>query len=132
MSHFVEVILPLALDKTFTYQVSETEYKYIKPGMRIAVPFGKSKMYTALAIETHQNPPTLYEAKEIHQILDEGPIVNEKQLRLWQWIANYYMCTLGDVMRAALPSEFILESETIITKNSKIIDESEMSFSKIL
>ena len=115
MSYFVEVILPLALDKTFTYQVSHAEFNYIRPGMRIAVPFGKSKMYTALAIETHQNPPTLHEAKEIHQILDEHSIVNESQLKHWQWIASYYMCSIGEVFRAALPSGFLLESETVIS-----------------
>jgi primosomal protein N' (replication factor Y) len=133
MSHFVEVILPLALDKTFTYQVSETEYKYIKPGMRIAVPFGKSKMYTALAIETHQNPPTLYEAKEIHQILDENAIVNEVQLKHWQWIASYYMCSIGEVYRAALPSGFLLESETVISlKQGELVDEKTLTDDEFL
>lgn len=133
MSYFVEVILPLALDKTFTYQVSEAEFKYIKPGMRIAVPFGKSKMYTALAIKTHQNPPTLYEAKEIHQILDENSIVNEVQLKHWNWIASYYMCSIGEVFRAALPSGFLLESETIISlKQGEIIDEKALSDDEFL
>ena len=73
---FVEVILPLSLAKTFTYSISEAEFHYIQKGMRIAVPFGKSKVYTALAVEVHQNKPSLYEAKEIHEILDEKPIVN--------------------------------------------------------
>jgi primosomal protein N' (replication factor Y) len=133
MSYFVEVILPLALDKTFTYQVSEAEFKYIKPGMRIAVPFGKSKMYTALAIETHQNPPTLYEAKEIHQILDENAIVNDVQLKHWQWIASYYMCSIGEVFRAALPSGFLLESETIISlKQGELVDELALSDDEFL
>ena len=113
--HFVEVILPLSLAKTFTYSVSETEYNYIKKGMRLAVPFGKSKIYTALVIDIHQNKPTLYEAKEIHQILDEKPIVNEIQIAHWQWIASYYMCAIGDVYRGAMPSALLLESETIIS-----------------
>ena len=78
---FVEVILPLALDKTFTYEISEAEFHFIKPGMRIAVPFGKTKVYTALALEVHQNKPLLYEAKEIHEILDEKPIVNSYQIK---------------------------------------------------
>ena len=86
--------------------------------MRVAVSFGKSKIYTALVYNIHQTPPELYEPKDIHQILDEKPIVNEVQLRLWEWIANYYMCSLGDVFRAALPSAFLLESETVIFKNS--------------
>ncbi len=112
--HFVEVILPLSLSKTFTYRVSEAEFHFIKNGMRIAVPFGKSKIYTALAIATHQNQPTLYEAKEIHQILDEKPIVTEIQIAHWQWIASYYMCAIGDVYRGAMPSALLLESETSI------------------
>ena len=86
---FINVILPLALDKTFTYAVNEEEYRFIVPGMRVAVPFGKSKIYTALVIEKHQTPPELYEAKEIQQIIDEYPIVNPLQIEHWQWIANY-------------------------------------------
>ncbi len=90
----------------------------------MAVPFGKSKMYTALVLEIHQEKPTLYEAKEIYQILDDVPLVNELQLQHWQWIANYYLCSLGDVFRAALPSAFLLESETIVYKNEAFTDES--------
>ena len=92
--------------------------------MRVAVEFGKRKMYTALVFELHQNPPKGYEAKDIHQILDDSPIVNEQQLSHWQWISDYYMCTLGDVLRAALPSAFLLESETAILKNNNFEDES--------
>ena len=113
--YFIEVILPLSLPKTFTYIVSEAEYNYIKIGMRVAVPFGKSKIYTGLVLDLHQIPPTLYEAKEIHQILDEKPIVNPLQIQHWLWIASYYMCSIGDVYRGAMPSAFILESETIIS-----------------
>jgi len=122
--YFVEVILPLALAKTFTYSISEAEYQYIKPGMRIAVPFGKSKIYTALAVRVHQEAPTLYEAKEIHLILDENPVVTDLNLKHWQWISQYYMCSIGEVMRCALPSALLLESETVIAKkeNSSIPD----------
>jgi primosomal protein N' (replication factor Y) len=128
MSFFAEVILPLSLAKTFTYSVSESEYNYIKKGMRLAVPFGKSKIYTALVIDTHKNQPTLYEAKEIHQILDEKPIVTEVQIAHWQWIASYYMCAIGDVYRGAMPSALLLESETIISQKTDIfVDESELS-----
>lgn len=131
--HFIEVILPLSLPKTFTYSVSEAEYNYIKPGMRVAVPFGKNKIYTALVVASHNNPPTLYEAKEIHQILDEKPIVNQFQIDHWQWIASYYMCNIGDVFRGAMPSAFILESETIIShKQGDAIDESELSDDEFL
>ena len=112
--YFVDVILPIPVEKTFTYQVNEAEYAFIKPGMRLAVPFGKSKIYTALSVGVHTVKPTVYEAKEIEYILDESPVVHLGQLNFWKWIATYYMCTLGEVMRAALPNAFLLESETII------------------
>ncbi|NMH86216.1 replication restart helicase PriA [Flavivirga algicola] len=124
MQYFIDVIIPVPLKKLFTYRISVSEYDFLEPGMRVAVPFGKSKIYTGIVYNVHNNPPTVYEAKDIQQILDDVPIVKAKQLQLWQWIADYYMCTLGDVMRAALPSAFILESETVIQKNNiKEIDE---------
>ncbi|WP_396600560.1 primosomal protein N' [Algibacter sp. R77976] len=123
--HFIDVIIPIPLQKLFTYSITSAEAEFLKVGMRVAVPFGKSKIYTGIVYNIHTNGPTAYEAKEIQQILDETPIVNEKQLQLWQWISSYYMCTLGDVMRAALPSAFILESETVISKNKvEAFDES--------
>jgi primosomal protein N' (replication factor Y) len=126
--HFVEVILPLSLDKTFTYRVSEAEFLFIKKGMRVTVPFGKSKIYTALVIEIHNIQPVLYEAKEIHQILDHFPIVTEFQINHWIWIADYYMCAIGDVYRNAMPIALLLESETVITKkNDLLVDESSLS-----
>jgi len=131
--HFVEVILPLSLAKTFTYSISEAEYNYIKKGMRVAVPFGKSKIYTALVVETHKNKPALYDAKEIHQILDNKPIVTEIQIAHWQWIASYYMCAIGDVYRGAMPSALLLESETIISqKQDGFVDESLLSDEEFL
>ena len=126
--YFIEVIIPLSLPKTFTYLVSEAEFQYLKNGMRVAVPFGKTKMYSALVIDKHQNAPTLYEAKEIHQILDETPIANQLQIKHWFWIADYYMCAIGDVFRMALPSALLLESETIISlKTTSFIDEKTLS-----
>src|SRR5690606_41198769 len=83
--------------------------------MRVSVPFGKAKIYTAFVFNVHTNEHHAYEAKEIHQIIDDKTVITQTQLEYWQWIAEYYMCVLGDVMRAALPSAFILESETIIT-----------------
>ena len=115
---FIDVILPIPLERLFTYRVNQKEYEYLKKGMRVAVPFGKSKIYTAIVYNFHQNHPEKYEAKDIHQILDEKPIVTETQLQLWSWMSNYYMCTLGEVIRAALPSAFLLESESIIKLNS--------------
>ncbi|CCG53827.1 Primosomal protein N' [Flavobacterium indicum GPTSA100-9 = DSM 17447] len=124
---FINVILPLALDKTFTYAVNEEEYRFIVPGMRVAVPFGKSKIYTALVIEKYQTPPELYEAKEIQQIIDGYPIVNPLQIEHWQWIANYYMCSVGEVYKAALPSGLILESETLLTSEKSTFEQQEVT-----
>lgn len=92
--------------------------------MRVAVSFGKSKIFTALVSDIHQIAPTAYEAKEIYQILDDEPLVTQKQLNHWQWIAEYYMCSLGEVMRSALPSAFLLESETQVVKNLQFNNES--------
>ncbi|WP_343697675.1 primosomal protein N' [Flavobacterium sp.] len=130
---FIEVILPLSLEKTFTYRVSEAEFHFIKKGMRVAVPFGKSKIYTALVLDIHENAPTLYEAKEIHQILDEKPIATETQIKHWLWVANYYMCGIGDVYRGAFPTGLLLESETIVShKPEVIVNDSELSDDEFL
>jgi primosomal protein N' (replication factor Y) len=92
--------------------------------MRVAVSFGKNRIYTALVVDLHRNPPVLYEAKEIFQILDESPIVTEIQIQHWFWISSYYMCNIGDVYRGAMPSMLLLESETIISsKKDTTIDE---------
>ena len=111
--YFVEVILPLPLPKLYTYRINEDEAHFLQMGMRVAVSFGKSKVYTALVHKVHTNEPT-YETKDIEYILDETPIVTPEQITHWQWIADYYMCTLGEVIKSALPSTFLLESETII------------------
>ena len=114
MPNFVDVILPLPLDNRFTYTISEEEAVFLQNGMRVAVPFGKSKVYTGIIAEVHNRAPEVYEAKPINQILDETPLVTQNQLEFWKWIASYYMCTEGEVMRAALPGAFILESEHIV------------------
>jgi len=130
---FVEVVLPLSLAKTFTYRISEAEFHFIKKGMRVAVPFGKSKIYTALVIDIHQNEPSLYDAKEIHQILDEKPIATEIQIKHWLWVANYYMCGIGDVYRGAFPSGLLLESETVVShKTDTLVNDSELSDDEFL
>jgi len=131
--HFIDVILPIPLPKLFTYSVTEAEAGFLKPGMRVSVPFGKVKIYTALVFKIHNNKPQAYEAKDIHQIIDDEAIVTQKQLEHWQWISEYYMCTLGDVMRAALPNAFLLESETIITKNTETqVNETELQDEEFL
>lgn len=109
--------MPIPLQKLFTYKITEAEAEFLQVGMRVAIPFGKSKIFTGLVFEIHNQEPTAYKAKEIHQILDDEPIVTLKQLKHWEWIADYYMCSLGDVLRAAIPTAFLLESETLVIKN---------------
>ncbi|MGB5780457.1 MAG: primosomal protein N', partial [Eudoraea sp.] len=133
MEIFINVILPIPLEKHFTYRISEYQASKLKLGMRVAVPFGKSKLYTALVVELHNRPPLVYEAKAIHDILDEEPIVTSIQLKHWQWIADYYMCTLGEVFRSAIPSALLLESETLILLNKDvIIDEDQLKDDEFL
>ncbi len=127
MANFINVILPIPLERSFTYSITEEEATLLRPGMRVAVPFGKSKIYTGIVHGIHQNPPEAYEAKEIHQLLDDYPIINPIQLKHWEWIASYYMCTLGEVVRSALPSAFLLESETLVLRNTEYeVDENEL------
>lgn len=133
MDFFLDVVLPIPLERLFTYKISPQEADFIKKGMRIAVPFGKSKIYTALAYRVHHEAPIAYEPKEIYQILDEIPLVNEFQLKHWEWIAEYYMCTLGEVIRSALPSAFMLESETLVLLNKEAqVDEMDLQDDEFL
>ncbi len=112
--YFIDAILPIPLKQTFTYSVNKDEAAFLRPGMRVAVPFGKSKVYTGIVFRIHQKAPAGYETKAIDHILDETAIITPQQLQHWQWLAHYYMCSLGEVVKAALPSAFLLESETII------------------
>lgn len=101
--------------------------------MRVAVPFGKQKIHTSVVYNIHNTPPLVYEAKPIFQILDDSPIITPTQLKHWEWIANYYMCTIGEVMRAALPNAFLIESETLIIKNETItINENQLNDDEFL
>ena len=121
MDYFIDVIVPIAVTTTFTYRVSQAEYNFLQQGMRVAVPFGKRLVYTALVLNKHNQKPQLYEAKDIHTIIDEQPIVTQIQIEFWQWLAQYYMCSLGEVYKAALPSAFLLESETILSFNRDLV-----------
>ena len=114
---FIDVILPLSLERNFTYAITKAEADFIKVGVRVAVPFGKSKVYTGLVFSIHDKAPTAYDAKSIHSILDESAVVNPFQFKLWEWMSSYYLCSMGEIMRAALPNAFLLESETIISIN---------------
>jgi primosomal protein N' (replication factor Y) len=131
--YFIDVILPIPLKQTFTYTVNLDEARFLKQGMRVAVPFGKSKIYTGIVYRVHQQPPVGYETKSIDQILDEEPVMNSFQMKHWEWMASYYMCTLGEVIRAALPGAFLLESETIVRLTSETdIDETVLSDEEFL
>jgi len=133
MPNFIDVILPIPLEKLFTYSITEAEANFLQSGMRVSVPFGKSKIYTAIVYSVHNTAPVVYEAKDIHQILDETPVVTQTQLQHWHWISRYYMCSVGEVMRAALPSAFLLESETIITKNKdRIVNDEDLKDDEFL
>jgi primosomal protein N' (replication factor Y) len=114
---FVEVILPLAIPRTYTYRVPATLNKYAEQGRRAVVQFGKSKIYTAIIHSISKKAPDKFEAKYLLDIIDDQPIINQVQLEFWQWIADYYLCTLGEVMSAALPSALKLASETRIILN---------------
>ena len=100
---YVEVILPLPLDGTFTYSVPDTLAPQVRMGVRVVVPLGRSKTYTAMAVRTHNDKPE-FDTRDIIQVVDDSPVLPERQLRLWQWISTYYMCALGDVFKAALPA----------------------------
>ena len=109
---YADVIVPLSLADTFTYSVPKVMRQDAKPGMRVLVQFGQRRIYTAIIKRTHHNKPVDYEIKPLHEIIDSEPIVNNWQLELWDWIAFYYMCSVGEVYRAALPAGLKLESET--------------------
>ena len=114
MDHFADVIIPLALDQLFTYHIDEPEQKEIQIGCRVAVPFGKSKVYTGIVAQFHNEPPLHYQTKAVEQVLDKTPFVTEDQIKLWQWMSNYYLAPIGLIMKTALPSSMLLESETSI------------------
>ena len=119
---YVTVILPLAVPKPYTYAVPEHLIPDASFGKRVEVQFGRAKLYTALVIEQHRRAPEAYTPKPILSVVDDEPIINKIQLQLWQWLADYYLCTLGEVMHAALPANLKLASETRLTL-SPLFDE---------
>ncbi len=120
---FVEVILPLAIPQTYTYRVPQDLNDNLIVGKRAVVQFGKSKLYTAIICSISNLPPSKYEAKYLLDILDDERIVTTTQLKFWQWIADYYLCTIGEVMAAALPTALKLASETrIVLSNTSEFD----------
>lgn len=112
---FADLILPLPLPGKFTYSVPEDMQSRVDIGMRVYVQFGRKKFYTAIIDSLHDNAPSGYEVKPLIALLDEKPIVRYPQRRLWEWLADYYLCTIGDVYKAALPASLRIESETYVS-----------------
>ncbi|HVZ96627.1 MAG TPA: primosomal protein N', partial [Chitinophagaceae bacterium] len=111
-------ILPLAIPRTYTYSVPPVLQGKLKTGCRAEVVFGKNKKYAGIIKSIHQEPPA-YETKDILNIIDDEPVVYPHQLQLWKWISEYYMCSEGEVMAAALPAHLKLSSETILIFNEE-------------
>jgi primosomal protein N' (replication factor Y) (superfamily II helicase) len=116
---YADVILPLALPELFTYAVPENLRDGIRRGQRVVVQFGRQRVYAALVFSLHNQPPSNYTTKEILSVIDDQPIVNDEQFRLWQWISDYYIALPGEVMSAALPSALRLQSESVIVPNEE-------------
>lgn len=112
LAQFVEVILPLPLAGTFTYRVPRELESYMELGKRVVVQFGRRKLYTGIISEVHHTPPQHYQAKYLEELLDDLPVVRPQQMEFWQWMAEYYLCHVGDVMNAAIPSGLKLSSES--------------------
>jgi primosomal protein N' (replication factor Y) len=117
---YADVILPLAVANTYTFGIPIELQTSIQIGCRVEVQFGKRKIYSGIVHRLHDHTPELYEVKPIRSLLDETPIVTTAQIQFWQWMATYYMCTLGEVMSAALPSFMKLESETYLVMNEDV------------
>ena len=117
MEKFVDVILPLPLQACFTYALPPEMDGQVQIGCRVVVSFGRKKFYTGIVRNVHYLKPQEYEVKEVSAVLDEHPILVPLQFRFWEWLADYYLCTQGDVYKAALPSGLKLESETVVEYN---------------
>ncbi|MBN2681461.1 MAG: primosomal protein N' [Bacteroidales bacterium] len=118
VNKYADIILPIPLPKLFTFGIPDDLLNVVKPGIRVVVQFGKKKIHSGIVFNVHNNAPENYEIKFIIEVLENYPVVNSFQLKLWKWIADYYMCSLGEVYKAALPSGLKLESETIAFLNN--------------
>ena len=116
-TYFVDAILPLPIPKLFTYRVPRDMEELVAVGCRIVVPFGKTKILTAVIHGVHESPPKDYEAKYILDILEETPSVNSLQLRFYKWLADYYLCTLGEVIQAALPGGLKINTSSYVQRS---------------
>ena len=124
---FVDVIVPLAVPNLYTYRVPLELNDALVVGQRVVVQFGKNKLYTAVVASVHDKAPLQYTAKYLHAVLDDQPIVNTIQITFWKWLAEYYCCTIGEVMLAALPAALKLSSETRVLLHPDFTDKSQLS-----
>jgi len=122
---FADVILPLALPKLYTYQIPEG--MELQPGMRVVVQFGKRRKYAAIIKRIHDQPPTAYTVKPILSRLDDYPVVWPHQLQFWEWVAQYYACTEGEVMNIAMPAHLKLSSETLILLDAAFANDASLA-----
>ncbi|MEQ1585596.1 MAG: primosomal protein N' [Cyclobacteriaceae bacterium] len=130
-TRFAEIVLPVPIPKLFTYRVPAALNEVIKKGQRVIVPFGQKKILTGVVAQLHHQPPKEYEAKYILDLLDESEVIYEPQFKLYQWIADYYLCTLGEVIQAALPSGLKLSSESMVQVRPGFdLEESTFDFSE--
>lgn len=114
---YVDVIVPLPIAGEYTYSLPPALEGKVHGGCRVVVPFGPKKYYTAIVVSVHDSAPEDYETKDILEVLDERPVLLKRQFDFWQWVSDYYLCTIGDVYKAALPSGLKLESETMVVYN---------------
>ena len=133
MSFYIDVLLPFPLKNFYTYRISKEEFKFIKKGFRVLVPFGGKRLFTSIVIKKHKNIPDNYEPKEIFAFQDDLPIVDKNQIFFWKWMSNYYQCPMGSILKASIPSSFLLTSETLLEKNlNKQVDYKKISDEEIL
>ena len=116
MNSFVDVLLPLPINNSFTYSFNRKIYINISIGMRVVVPFGKNRLLTGIINKIHEEKPINYETKDIIALLDKYPITSELIIDYWKWVSNYYMCSIGDILKTSLPSTLLLEGESIISR----------------
>jgi len=118
--HYIDVVLPLPLRSAFTYEVNEEQAAFLQAGMRVVVPFGKSKIYTAITIKVHEHTPS-YPTKPIEFILDEAPVLSPRQLQLFAWASGYYLGSFGELLKIGMPSSLLLESETMVERTEQAV-----------
>ena len=119
MKKYVDVIVPLPIASQYTYSVPVEMEENVHEGCRVVVPFGQKKFYTAIVTKVHYVAPENYETKDVEEVLDTSPVILPTQFRFWEWLSTYYLCTLGDVYKAAMPSGMKLESETLVAYNEE-------------